>query len=184
MKVKGSTLLSRRAMFAERIGAAVYDAFVDEFARSHPSFPQPLLPSTLIPVDAFLQFNDELVRRFFGGDTKIFSQIGELSADYFSSQGPYVENFYRGDYKRFCAMLPMIWKTLYTEGEARVRLDGDTLDVELDCPVPHVYFEISTIAFIRRGLEMKAGRKVEMRRLSGFERGGKIVHYQFTLPTP
>jgi hypothetical protein len=183
MKVKGSTLLGRRAMFAERIGAATYDAFVDDFARKHPSFPQPILPSTLIPVDVFLQFNDDLVRRFFGGDTKIFWTIGELSADYFSTQGPYVDSFYRGDYKRFWSILPMIWKTLYTEGEARASASGNTLDIELDCPVAHVYFELSTVAFIRRGLEKKAGCKVEMRRVSGFEHGGKIVHYQFVLPT-
>jgi hypothetical protein len=182
MKIKGSTLLSRRAMFAERIGASIYDAFVDDFARRHPSFPQPILASTLVPVDVFLQFNDELVGRFFGGDTRIFWQIGELSAEYFSKQGPYVENFYRGDYKRFWSMLPMIWKTLYTEGEARATSDGATLDIELDCPVPHVYFELSTIAFVRRGLEMKAGCKVEMRRISGFERGARTVHYQFQLP--
>ena len=183
MKVKGSTLLGRKAMLAERIGAATYDAFVEEFARTHPSFPQPILASTLVPVDVFLQFNDALVRRFFGGDTKIFWQIGELSADYFSSQGPYVESFYRGDYKRFWSILPMIRKTLYTEGEARATANGNTLDIELDCPVAHAYFELSTMAFVRRGLEMKAGRRVEMRRIAGFERGGKIVHYQFVLPS-
>ena len=182
MKVKGSTLLGRRTMFAQRIGAATYDAFVDEFARTHPRFPQPVLASTLVPVGVFLQFNDELVRRFFGGDTKVFWQIGELSADYFSSQGPYVDSFYRGDYKRFWTILPMIWKTLYTEGEAHAKAEGNILDIEIDCPVAHAYFELSTMAFVRRGLEMKAGRKVEMRRVSGFERG-KIVHYQFTLPT-
>ena len=32
----------------------------------------------------------------------------------------------------------MIWKTLYTEGEARATFDGTTLDIELDCPVAHV----------------------------------------------
>ena len=182
MKVKGSTLLSRRAMFSERIGPAIYDAFVDDFAGKHPRFPQPILASTLVPVDVFLQFNDEMARRFFDGDPKRFWQkIGELSADFFSKQGPYVENFYRGDYMRFWSMLPMIWKTLYSEGEARVRSEGDTLDIEIDCPVAHVYFELSTLAFVRRGLEMKAGRRVEMRRISGFERG-KTVHYQFLLP--
>jgi hypothetical protein len=181
--VKGATLLSRRAMFAERIGAAVYDAFVTEFAAAHPRFPQPMLAATLIPVDVFLEFNDALVHRYFAGDEKrVFADIGILSADYFSSTGPYVAIFERGDYKRFWSMLPTIWKNLYSEGEARVRSEGEWLDLELDCPVAHPYFEISTIAFVRHSLEMKAGRKVEMRRISGFERGGKTVHYQFHLP--
>lgn len=182
MKVKGSTLLSRRAMLAERIGPSIYDAFVDDFARTHPSFPQPILPSTLVPVEVFLQFNDELVRRHFGGDNEIWWHLGELSADFFSKQGPYVESFYRGDYQRFWSMLPTVWETQYTEGEARARAHGNTLDIEIDCPVAHVYFELSTIGFVRRGLEMKAGRKVEMRRVSGFEAGSRTVHYQFQLP--
>jgi hypothetical protein len=50
---------------------------------------------------------------------------------------------YRGDYHRFCSKLPIIYP----------------------------YFEASTIGFVRRGLELKAGRKVEMKLLSGFERG-------------
>ncbi len=181
MKVKGSTLLSRKAMLGERVGADAYDAFVAEFARTHPSFPQPMLASTLVPVDVFLAFNDALVRRFFDGDTKIFALIGELSAEYFAKQGPYVDNFYRGDYKRFWSMLPSVWKTLYTEGEARAREVDGVLEIEIECPVPHVYFEVATVAFIRRGLEMKAGRKVEMQRLSGFERS-KTIRYRFHLP--
>jgi len=80
-------------------------------------------------------------------------------------------------------MLPSIWKTLYSEGEARATASGDTLDIEIDCPIPHLYFELSTMAFVRRGLEMKAGRRVEMRRISGFDGGGHVVHYQFQLPT-
>jgi hypothetical protein len=183
MKVKGSTLLSRKAMFGERIGVATYNAFVDDFARTHPRFPQPMLPSTLVPVEVFLQFNDELVRRFFNGDTeRIFWQIGELSCDYFSTQGPYVDSFYRGDYHRFWSMLPMIWKTLYTEGEARVSANGDDLDIEIACPVAHVYFELSTMAFVHRGLEKKAGRKVDMQRLCGFDAPDKILRYRFHLP--
>jgi hypothetical protein len=181
MKVKGSTLLSRRAMLGERIGLDKYDAFVADFARRHPELPQPIMASTLVPVDVFLAFNDELVRRFFEGKHDIWWEIGEKSADFFSSQGPYVDSFYRGDYHRFWSKLPMIWKTLYTEGEARASESGGTLDIELDCPVAHVYFELSTIAFVKRGLEMKAGRKVEMKRISGFERG-HTVHYQFQLP--
>lgn len=181
MKIKGSTLLSRKAMLGERIGVAAYDAFVAEFARSHPKFPQPMLASTLIPVDVFLEFNDELVRRFFGGDTKIWLEIGELSADYFAKGGPYADSFYRGDYHKFATKLPMIWKTLYTEGEARAIESNGVLDVEIESPVAHVYFELSTIGFVKRGLEMKAGRKVEMKRISGFDRGKK-VHYRFQLP--
>lgn len=181
MKVKGSTLLSRRAMLGERVGPAAYDAFVDEFARTHPSFPRPMLASTLIPVDVFLEFNDALVHRIFGGDTKIWSEIGELSAEYFAKGGPYADSFYRGDYHRFCSKLPMIWKTLYTEGEARAIESPGQLDLELESPVAHVYFELSTIGFVKRGLEMKAGGKVEMKRISGFDRGKK-VHYRFQLP--
>jgi hypothetical protein len=184
MKVKGSTLLSRRAMFAERIGADVYDEFVVDFAAAHRTFPQPMLATTLVPVDVFLAFNDELVHRFFGGDPKrIFADIGILSADYFSTTGPYVSLFARGDHMQIWSAMPTIWKNLYSEGEARIRSEGEWLDLELDCPVAHVYFEISTIAFVRHALELKSGRRVEMRRLSGFERGGKTVHYQFLVPS-
>ncbi len=108
-----------------------------------------MLAATLVPVDVFLAFNDELV--------------------------------HRGDYKQFWSMLPTIWKNLYSEGEARVRTDGDWLDIELDCPVAHVYFEISTMAFVRHALEMKAGRRGEIRRLSRVGRGGQKGQYQFIL---
>ena len=182
MKVKGSTLLSRRAMLGERVGLEPYDAFVADFARKTPGFPQPMLASTLIPVDMFLAFNDELVRRFFGGKHEIWFEIGEKSAEFFATQGPYVDSFYRGDYHRFWSKLPMIWKTLYTEGEAHAsEAPGGALDIEIELPVSHIYFELSTMGFVKRGLELKAGRKVEMKRVSGIDRGSK-VHYRFQLP--
>lgn len=180
MMVKATTLLSRQSMLVERLGEAAYEQFIVEMAQDLTSFRRPLLPSTQLPVDEFLRFNDALVDRFFNGDRRVYWTFGEQSGEWLSKNGPYVAQFQRGDFKRFWSILPAFWKTFYSEGEASVSEDGSNLDVTIDCPVQHVYFEYSVIGFFKRGLEV-LGAKVRVDRLKGFSSGDFRIQYRFML---
>jgi serine/threonine protein kinase len=183
MKVKATTLLSRRAAITEKIGDATYEEFIAEIAEELPTFKKTLLPSTQIPVGEFLRFNDMLVDRFFGGDKRTYWTFGEQSGEWLSKNGPYVAQFQRGDFKRFWSILPAFWKTFYSEGEARISTptaDGEAFELEIDAPVQHVYFEYSVIGFVKRGLEV-LGARVRVERIKGFSSGDSKIHYRFRI---
>jgi hypothetical protein len=180
MKVKATMLLSRRAMLIERLTEAVYEQFLVDIGKEIPFFQKTLLPSTQIPVADFLRFNDALVDRFFGADKRIYWTFGEQSSEWLSKNGPYVHQFKRGDFKRFWAILPALWKTFYSEGEARVSSHDESLDIEIDVPVEHVYFEYSILGFVKRGLEL-LGARLRVDRVRGFSSGDHLIHYRFTI---
>jgi serine/threonine protein kinase len=182
MKVKATTLLSRRAMLVERLGEAVYERFLVDIGNEIPFFRKLLLPSTQIPVADFLRFNDTLVDRFFNGDKRIYWTFGEQSSEWLSKNGPYVAQFKRGDFKRFWVILPAFWKTFYSEGETRVSSEGASLEIFIDSPVEHVYFEYSVLGFVKRGLEV-LGARVRAARIKGFSSGDREIHYRFTIAT-
>jgi serine/threonine protein kinase len=180
MKVKATQLLSRRAMLVERLSEPVYEQFLVDIGKEIPFFQKTLLPSTQIPVADFLRFNDTLVDRFFNGDKRIYWTFGEQSGEWLSKNGPYVNQFKRGDFKRFWVILPAFWKTFYSEGETRISGDGAQLDIVIDSPVEHVYFEYSVLGFVKRGLEV-LGARVRVDRIKGFSSGDREIHYRFTI---
>jgi serine/threonine protein kinase len=180
MKVKATQLLSRRSMLVERLTEPVYEQFLVDIAKEVPFFQKTLLPSTQIPVADFLRFNDALIERFFNGDRRIYWTFGEQSGEWLSKNGPYVNQFKRGDFKRFWAILPAFWKTFYSEGETHVSGDGKQLDIVIDSPVEHVYFEYSVLGFVKRGLEV-LGARVRVDRIKGFSSGDREIHYRFTI---
>ncbi len=183
MNVKGTALIARRTMYVPRVGEAEWNAFFDEFVAREPSFPRPLLATSAIPVDVVLRFNDQLIARFFGGRREEYWALGELTADFASKAGPYVGLFQKGDYRTFATVLPTFWRNFYDDGEAVAReLPGGVVDVEIRCPVRHVYFELSTMGFVARGLTLK-GVTVETRALAGPSRGDRDIHYQFVVKT-
>jgi serine/threonine protein kinase len=185
MKVKATTLLSRRATLVEKVGEPAYEQFMRHVADEIPFFRAPMLPSTQIPVADFLKFNDLLVDRFYNGDKRMYWTFGEQSGEWLSKNGPYVAQFQRGDYKRFWAILPAFWKTFYSEGEARVSSATESgrrsvLEIEIVSPVEHVYFEYSVLGFVKRGLEV-LGARVRVERLKGFSSGDREIRYRFTI---
>jgi hypothetical protein len=182
MEVKGVALLARQTMMVEAIGEQAWRDFLAEFARQHPVFARPVMPMTLLPVDAFIRLNDTMLQRFFKGDVQTYWLFGEKSADYALRQGQLKAMFGPGDYKRFLQFTPGIWKGYFTEGvlEAIAPKGAGYTDLRITgVSTPHVYFEYSVMAFAKRGLEVLGAKNLRYETLKGFAQGDNEVHYRF-----
>ena len=62
-------------MLIEEIGQERYTQFLSEFAEQEPFFRQPIAATTLIPIGAFIAFNEALVSTFYGGDVQSYLQF-------------------------------------------------------------------------------------------------------------
>jgi len=82
MEIKGTAFLSKRNQIVRMHGQARWDAFLEGLRRKQPFFVENVLATTLIPVDAFLAFMDEVLAQFFTGDERAYWEIGARSADW------------------------------------------------------------------------------------------------------
>jgi len=182
MEVKGVALLARQSMMVEAIGEQAWRDFLAEFGKQYPVFARPVMPMTLLPVDAFIRLNDAMLQRFFKGDTQTYWLFGEKSAEYALRQGQLKAMFGPGDHKRFLQFTPGIWKGYFTEGvlEAIAPTDAGYTDLRITgVSTPHVYFEYSVMAFAKRGLELLGAKNLRYETLKGFAKGDGEVHYRF-----
>lgn len=182
MMVKATGLLARKRMLAAEFGADKWEEFYQEFAEQEPFFRRALLATTLVPAEIYVKLNDALIQRFYDGDSHAHWRFGEKSAEWAFAEGPYKTIFFTGDFKRFLADVPAIFKTYYTEGEARTSQDGNVLEVWLDgIPFHHVYFEYTVMGYIKRGLELTGARGLVVAPIRAFSLGHPDVHYRFTV---
>jgi hypothetical protein len=183
MEVKGTAFLARKSYLSREHGAARFDALVALVAERDPIFRDPIVATTPIPVDAFLRFNEAVVRDLCGGDDQSYFRFGAASADWALTEGPYKHLVADKSVARFAASAPIIYRIYFTDGEARAEASGaDRVDTFLTGIEPHhVYFEYAVMGYFARGLGMITGGRVEMKVHRGFSRGDADVHYEFRL---
>lgn len=180
MNVKGTAFLARKTMIERDRGEAVWRGFLDEVAHKIPYFRQPVLPVTKIPAETFLAFDDELVRRFFGGDKNVYWDLGERSAEWAFKEGPNKGVFWKGDWRGFLANTPAIWWSYFSaDGELKVAIDEQGADLRIvDVPIHHLYFEYTVLGYLRRGLTLSGAKSVKLTCLEGFSKGDSEIHYR------
>lgn len=184
MFAKGTFFVGRRAYIAERFGEAAWDEFLRDVALVDPVFAKPILATTLVPIESYFRFHERSVERFFRDEARPLWTIGEKSAEWSLTHGPY--KHLKNNPKslgEFVAKLPLIWTAFFTEGRLETRLiDDKTVDCDLlDLPVSHSSFEDAVMGYAKRALELVSGRTVVEHRLLGMQRGRNRVHYQFSI---
>lgn len=180
MEVKGVAFLARQAMVVHEHGEPAWREFIQEFAQREPLFKQLVMPVTRLPVDAFLRLNEALVRRFYGGDSRVYWQFGFKSAVHAMEQGQLKLLAAPGDFRRFALFTPSVWKSYYTEGELHARFEADYTEVRLSqLPRPHLYFEFSVMGFCAGGLAFLGAKNLRHEVLKGFSKGHNEVLYRF-----
>jgi hypothetical protein len=183
MEVKGVAFLARQQLMVESHGEEAWRDFLTDFSRRDPTFNQPIMPVTRLPVDSFLRFNEALVLRFYKGDQKTYWQFGVKSADHALTHGHLRAMFVPGDYRRFLHFTPGIWKGYFTEGELQVKAEERYFELRLTkVSRPHIYFELSVMGFIAGGLAYLGAKQPQHEALKGFTRGDPEVLYRFYLP--
>jgi hypothetical protein len=182
MKAKGSFFAGRRSFIVQQFGEARWNAFIDKLAKTNPTFKSPILPTTTIPIDDYIAFNESLIAELFAGNTRSYWTFGEKAGEWALTEGPY--KHFRNNSKtvdELVKKLPLIWSAYFTDGELVVSLNGREIDARLvDLPVWHLSFEYATMGFLKRAVELAGASTVTPHRLEGVSAGQKAIHYRFT----
>lgn len=166
MEIKGTAFLSKRQQIVRMHGEARWDVFLAELKRKHPFFVRLILATTLIPVDTFLAFMDELLAHFFGGDERAYWEMGARSADWALTEGPYQLFGADRDIARFIVGMEQLWSIYFTTSRLRLGFDGRCVDAQATgLPVWHGYFEYMVMGYLQRTFEL-VGWRVTVERLT------------------
>ncbi len=160
MNVKGLAYQSRRDQTISEYGEERWNDFFEKFKESNPFFNQIILPTSEIPIEEFIRFQEEIVKEFYNGDEKIYWKFGERSAETSLSEGGPLHIFVKK--KGLSALenftkkiLPSIWPIYYDEGRTVTTLKGNIIHASiLDLPLYHIYFEYVVMGYIQKGLEL------------------------------
>jgi|HubBroStandDraft_2_1064218.scaffolds.fasta_scaffold641377_1 hypothetical protein len=183
MRIKGTALLARKKFIENAFGEGAWRKLIEDLRGEYPSLGEPLTAATLYRVGDFLAMHDEIVRRFYGGDEGIYVKLGEQSAEWALTQGPYKSFMMRKDVKSFVDSFPSLWSAYFheTESTGTVTLTGNSIVLEArNLPVWHPYFEYLVAGYLKKGLEL-LGAKVTMRQIEGGPNAEKGFKYEFEL---
>ncbi|MGC4122913.1 MAG: hypothetical protein QM765_51765 [Myxococcales bacterium] len=180
MEVKGTAFVAREKAMVAAFGEARWKAFLQAAAEQLPLFRRRVTALTRMPVADFLALNDRLVNEFFGGDPLAFWQMGEKSAEWGLTDGPYA--IYRRDRNIEAFVretLPSIWTGYFSRGKVVGTIADKVVDVRIqEVPVLHPYFELVVMGYCRRGFELVAGQS-KPEKIAGAQKPGDEIHYRF-----
>ncbi len=163
MRAKNTTLIARRKGIIDEFGDPAWTAFARERSGRFPILAQPLVATSSLPIDEFLQINDEILKHFYQGKEKHYLDLGRASAQWALTEGPY-KRFVQQDVGAFVKSLPAIWTTYYSETKSRLVGELDPQRVVhlkvLDLGMWHPYFEYLVVGYVQRGLEIVTDAKV------------------------
>lgn len=180
MHVKGTAYHARLKLLATRWEQERIEAFVADFQRRNPHFPTHVLPTSWLPMGPFLELIDEIVEKAYDGDVESLWEIGEASARWSMTEGPYKGLVGSKDLHRFASLAQVMFSNFFDLGAARGTYDGKCIDIRIS-GVPeayhHPYFEYATIGYFRGGLRL-LGFPFRTERILGFTKGDGEVHYR------
>ena len=181
MKVRGVTVLTRKAIVTREFGADAWAGFFRDIAAAHPVFAAPVTASSLIPATSYLAFHDELVRRFCGEGEAAHHELGKRSAQWALGDGPYKAFMDKADIGELVASFPKLWDMYFADTTSRseATFDGTTIDFKaFDLPQPHPYFETFIVGYMKEVLELYCANPITASRVHG---GGNDYHYALAM---
>jgi len=186
MDVKGTAFIARRTFVSRDHGAGAFEAVVASVAKAHPILAEPVVATTRLPVRAFIDLNDEIVKQLYSGDQHSYFRFGEESAVWGLTVGPYKGLVAEKSVRGLVASVPTIYRSYFSEGECVAKsLDDDRAELRIGgIELHHVYFEYAIAGYFARGLELVGGRTVKTTKHRGFSIGDNNVHYEMVLGAP
>ena len=182
MQVKGISFIARKQEVINRFGEDSWIKFKKKISKKLPYFNRNILPITNIPIQAFLDFQDELIKEFFNNDTKMYWTLGEESAEWALTKGPYKSFIRSKNIETFIEQrMPFIWNSYFTEGDMEINLDNEIIHIKVHTPILHIYFEYLIMGYTKKALELVGAQKVEVKRIKGVSVGDKEIYYQFII---
>lgn len=187
MEVKGTFFAGRKAFITQQFGEPRWSQFIESLSEQEPLFRDPILVTTRVPVSAYLTFQEALLREFFDGDEEAYWTIGEKSAEWALTEGPY-KSFRNNpqSVERFVMQsLPLLWSAYYTKGRVEVELVTNVIQFRIYClPVPHISFEYTVVGWVKKALQMIGLRAVTLKRIQGISCGDREIEYRISFTPP
>lgn len=182
MHIKGTAFVAREQEMIKQVGKPRWDEFVKQVAQKEPYFKNRVVTTTLVPLKPFLMFQDELVKTFFKGDPKAYWRLGEASAEWTLTAGPYQLFLRNRDFNSFIHQVPSrLWESFYDGGQVEVVLSDNLVNLQiLGLPFWHIHFEYVIMGYVKKALELFGLKNVEAHPLKGVSQGDQAIHYQFT----
>jgi len=183
MNVKGTAYLTRKDTIIKAFGEERWNSFITRLTAKDKYFSQMIMSVSLIPLDKFILFLDDVLKEFFSNDNTHYWKLGEKSAEFALSQGgPYHSYLLTKDIKQFVeAGMPKLWSTYFDGGIFTARFENNTVHITIaGLPTKHIYFEFLVMGYVRQALII-FGKKVVEHRVRGFSLGNNDIYYKFEL---
>lgn len=183
MNVKGTAFVTRKDTIVKAFGEERWNAFMAKLAAKEKYFSHPIMTVTLIPLDKFIVFLDDVLKEFFQNDNNHYWKLGEKSADFSLAEGgPYHSFLLTKDIKQFVeSVMPRIWSTYFDGGTLTAKFEDNVAHIKIsDLPAKHIYFEYLVMGYIRQALFI-FGKKAVEQRVRGFSSGNNDIYYQFKI---
>ncbi len=181
--IKGTAYVARRALLEKSFGTARAADMLREVAAEVPFFQKPVLATSMLPLAEWLAWNDSLVRRFFADQASPYFYLGEESAAWALTEGPYRNMMSDRGLTEFIERGTLLYRSYYEIGELTLEHTPGKLETRID-GIPsayrHPHFEFNPAGYVKRALEMLGARTVHTKQLAGFSRGNAHVQYVYT----
>ena len=87
MNIKGTAYITRKDTIIKTFGEERWNTFLAKLAAKDKYFSQTIMNVTLIPLDKFIIFLDDVLKEFFNNDINHYWKLGEKSAEFLSFNG-------------------------------------------------------------------------------------------------
>lgn len=183
MNVKGTAYLTRKDTIIKAFGEERWNSFSAKLVAKDIYFSQMIMNITLIPLDKFILFLDDVLKEFFNNDKMHYWKLGEKSAEFaLSPGGPYHSYLLTKDIKQFVESgMPKLWSTYFDGGTFTARFENNVAHITIaELPTQHIYFEYLVMGYVRQALHI-FGKKAVEHRIRGFSTGNNDIYYKFEI---
>jgi hypothetical protein len=183
MNVKGTAFVTAKATITESFSKERWNAFMAKLASKDYYFKNEIMPDTLLPMNKFILFLNEVIDEYFNSDEKVYWMFGMVAAKYaLSPGGPYKSYLLTKDIRQFVEQaMPKIWSSYFDGGNFTAKFENNVVHLKITgLPVNNVYFEYLIMGYFKQALKV-FGRKAVETCVSGFSKDDNEIYYQYEL---
>ena len=183
MNVKGIVYLTGKTTIIAAFGEERWNTFHAKLAAKDKYFSQTIMNITLIPLDKFIIFLDDVLKEFFNNDKMHYWKLGEKSAEFSLSQGgPYHSYLLTKDIKQLIeSAMPKIWSTYFDGGVFTAKFVNNVVHIKVTgVDVKNFYFEELIMGYNQQALKL-FGKKSVVKRVRSLSSGDDDIYFQVEL---
>jgi hypothetical protein len=183
MNTKGIFYTVTKASMVAAFGEERWNSFMTKLAEKDKYFKNVIMAITLIPVEKFIFFFDEMCKEFFNNDRMQFLTFGKVGAQYaLSPEGSYKSYMLIKDIKQFVEfVLPKLWSTYFDEGRTTTKLENNIIHLKITgLQINNIYFEYFVMGYFQRAIKI-FGKKTVAKQVRSIASGDEDIYFQFAL---